>query len=88
MKLLGIKELHWAHCIVRNKCSNAFMFVLTGNIPEYSIVYPSIQRLTDTNKRDGSDDDADQYLIEGLPPINDHMMVVKLMHNNALKPRR
>lgn len=62
-----------------------FYFPLViGNIPEYSIVYPSIQRFYDVNKRDSSVDETDQYLVEGLP-INDHMMV-KLRHNSALLP--
>ena len=57
---------------------------IIGNIPEYSIVYPSIQPFHDLNKRDSSVDETDQYLVEGLP-INDQMMV-KLRHNSALLP--
>ena len=54
---------------------------LAGNIPDYSVVFPCIQKLSDKEKR--SANGTEVYMIQGLP-IPD--MMVKLKHNTKLFP--
>ena len=51
----------------------------TGNIPDYSVVFPRIQKTSNKERR--SIEDTEDYMIEGLSVPD---MMVKLKHNTKL----
>ena len=61
-----------AHSVLNNNS-------LTGNIPDYSVVFPSIKKVSNKERR--SSEDTEEYMIEGLSVPD---MMVKLKHNTKL----
>ena len=67
-----------------SKCINNIP--LAGNIPDYSVIFPRIQKLLDKEKRNTDLDDEEiyvkeAYVIEGLPTPD---IMVTLEHNTKL----
>ena len=61
-----------AHSVLNNNS-------LTGNIPDYSVVFPSFQKTSSKERR--SIEDTEDYMIKGLSVPD---MRVKLKHNTKL----